>query len=159
MEDNLFLSAMDTDKRNAINAIKANKKFALRIIADLSKVFSTNHQVEDEYESVTIKMKKSPSNNWYGCFRIVANKDGVKFHADNLGYYSVHSGSTIKPLGKVYEKYKETSRADDRFATNIDGGFGNVYVTFSVSENDVNLSEKLNDMVYLMEHNQFTKVF
>ena len=58
MEDNLFLQAMDPQEVVDINEIKLNKEFALRLISDLSKVFQTNHSVEDDKNYAQIRMKK-----------------------------------------------------------------------------------------------------
>jgi hypothetical protein len=154
MTDNLFISAMGTDKAKEIDLIKSNKAFALRIIGDLSKVFRTFHKVEDEQNSVTIRMKTAENHNWYHSFSFIADVKGIKFNGHNLGYYTT---TQFKPLGKVYEKYKETSRCDTGFTSTHGHGF--CYISFFISENDPLLMDKLNDIVYLMEQNQFTKVF
>ena len=79
------------------------------------------------------------------------------FIANCLGYYSVNEGSSIKPLGFLYEKYIETSSADDSFKVRHD--HGQVVIRIKLDENDIDLKDKLKDIVYLMEQNQFTKVF
>jgi hypothetical protein len=152
MTDNLFISAMGIDKANEIDLIKSNKAFALRIISDLNKVFRTFHKVEDECDSVTIRTKKAENHNWYGSFSFIADVKGIKFNAHNLGYYT---STKYKPLGKVYEKYKETSRCDAGFLSDR----GHCFISFNIAENDPLLMNKLNDIVYLMEQNQYTKVF
>jgi hypothetical protein len=157
MTDNLFLDAIDSDKLNEINAIKTNKAFALRIINDLRKVFRTYERIEDASDSTSIDMKRTSTSNYYHCFTLLANKKGLFFIANCLGYYSVGEGSTIKPLGKLYEKYIETSSADDNFKVRHD--HGQVVIRIKLDENDIDLKDKLKDIVYLMEQNQFTKVF
>lgn len=157
MTENLFISAMGTNKANEIDLIKSNKAFALRIIGDLNKVFRTYHKVEDEYDSVTIRMKTAENHNWYNSFSFIADAKGVKFNGHNLGYRTLPTTSTIKTLGKVYDKYKNTSRTDAGFIS--EHGHGFCYVSFFIAENDPLLMDKLNDIVYLMEHNKFTKVF
>jgi hypothetical protein len=157
MTDNLFLDAIDSDKLNEINAIKRNKAFALRIIKDLNKVFRTYERIEDAYDSTSIDMKRTSTSNFYRCFSLLANKKGLFFIANCLGYYGVNDGSSIKPLGFLYEKYKETSTADDSFEVRQD--HGQVTIRIKLNENDIELNNKLKDIVYLMEQNQFTKVF
>lgn len=157
MTDNLFLDAIDSDKLNEINAIKKSKAFALRIINDLRKVFRTYERIEDLYDSTSIDMRRTSSSNFYRCFSLLANKKGLFFNAYCLAYYSVKEGSSIKPLGKLYEKYKELSSADDNFGVKYD--HGNVTIRIKLDENDIELNDKLRDIVYLMEQNQFTKIF
>jgi hypothetical protein len=157
MTDNLFLNAIDSDKLNDINAIKRNKAFALRILNDLSKVFRTYEKIEDEYDSTSIDMKRTSTSNYYRCFSLVSNKKGLFFDAVCLGYYSVGEGSSIKALGKLYEKYIDLSTADDNFKLRHDHGY--VTIRIKLDENDIDLNEKLKDIVYLMEQNQFTKIF
>ena len=157
MTENLFLDAIDSDKLNEINAIKTNKAFALRIINDLRKVFRTYERIEDMYDSTSIDMKRTSTSNYYHCFSLLANKRGLFFIANCLGYYSVNEGSSIKPLGFLYEKYIETSSADDSFKVRHD--HGQVVIRIKLDENDIDLKDKLKDIVYLMEQNQFTKVF
>ena len=154
MTDNLFLDAIDSDKLNEINAIKTNKAFALRIINDLRKVFRTHERIEDAYDSTSIDMRRTSTSNFYRCFSLLANKKGLFFDAVCLGYYE---GSTIKPLGKLYEKYIDLSTADDNFKVRHD--HGQVVIRIKLDENDIDLKDKLKDIVYLMEQNQFTKVF
>jgi hypothetical protein len=157
MTDNLFLNAIDSDKLNDINAIKRNKAFALRILNDLSKVFRTYEKIEDEYDSTSIDMKRTSTSNYYSCFSLLSNKKGLFFNANCLGYYSVNDGSSIKALGKLYEKYIDLSTADDSFKNRHD--HGKVTIRIKLDENDIDLNDKLKDIVYLMEQNQFTKVF
>ena len=157
MTENLFLDAIDSDKLNEINAIKTNKAFALRIINDLRKVFRTYERIQDECDSTSIDMKRTSTSNYYRCISLLANKKGLFFIANCLGYYGVNNGSSIKPLGFLYEKYKETSTADDSFEVRRD--HGNVTIRIKLDENDIELNNKLRDIVYLMEQNQFTKVF
>jgi hypothetical protein len=157
MTDNLFLNAIDSDKLNEINAIKRNKAFALRILNDLSKVFRTYEKIEDEYDSTSIDMKRTSTSNYYRCFSLVSNKKGLFFDAVCLGYYSVGEGSSIKALGKLYEKYIDLSTADDNFKLRHDHGY--VTIRIKLDESDIDLNEKLKDIVYLMEQNQFTKIF
>lgn len=157
MTENLFLNAIDSDKLNEINAIKTNKAFALRINNDLKKVFRTYERIEDSYDSTSIDMKRTSTSNYYYCFSLLANKKGLFFIANCLGYYSVNKGSSIKPLGFLYERYKETSTADDSFEVRHD--HGRVTIRIKLDENDIELNLKLKDIVYLMEQNQFTKIF
>jgi hypothetical protein len=152
MNENLFLSAMGADKVKEIETIKSNKVFALRLINELDKVFTIFYKIEDEQNSVTIRIKKESYHNWYGSFSLVANVNGIKFNGHNLGYYTT---TQFKPLGKLYEKYKETSRADSGFLSS----HGHCFISFFVSENDPMLMDKLNDIIYLMEQNQYNKVF
>ena len=66
----------------------------------------------------------------------------------------------IKSLSYIlflYERYKELSTADDNFKVRHD--HGQVVIRIKLDENDIDLKDKLKDIVYLMEQNQFTKVF
>ena len=72
--NNLFFDAMDSEKLKAIDEIKANKGFTLQLINDLDKVFQTNYEILDEQDCVIIRMKRSPSNNWYRAFSFVAKE-------------------------------------------------------------------------------------
>jgi hypothetical protein len=154
MTDNLFLDAIDSDKLNEINAIKTNKAFALRIINDLRKVFRTYERIEDASDSTSIDMKRTSTSNYYHCFSLLANKKGLFFIANCLGYYE---GSSRKSLGFLYEKYIDLSTAEDSFKVRHD--HGQVVIRIKLDENDIDLKDKLKDIVYLMEQNQFTKVF
>jgi hypothetical protein len=154
MNENLFLSAMGADKVKEIETIKSNKAFALRLINELDKVFKIFYEIQDEQNSVTIKIKKAFNHNWYGSISLVANVNGIKFNGHNLGYYTT---TQFKPLGKLYEKYKETSKADSGFLS--EHGHGHCFISFFVSENDPMLMDKLNDIIYLMEQNHYNKVF
>lgn len=148
MEDNLFLQAMDPQEVVDINEIKLNKEFALRLISDLSKVFQTNHNVEDDKNHVQIKMKTSPNHNWYNCFSFTANKNGIIFSCDILTYQS--------RIGHLYNKYKENvgtkkERENDNFCT--------FSIQIKIDRNDLRLNEKLKDIVELMNLKGFFKRF
>jgi hypothetical protein len=88
---------------------------------------------------------------------LVSNKKGLFFDAVCLGYYSVNGVSSIKALGKLYEKYIDLSTADDNFKVRHDHGY--VTIRIKLDESDIDLNDKLKDIVYLMEQNQFTKIF
>lgn len=155
--ENLFLSAMDISEKTAIQEIKLNKEFALKLINDLDKVFQTNYDISDEENSVTIRMKVSPSYNWSGCFSFIVTKDGIKFHSRNLGYYK---NSPFKNLGELYEKYKDNgTKADSGFLTNSSSQHGFVQFVIPINRNGDNLKDALKDIIYLMEQNQYKKRF
>lgn len=155
--NNLFLDAMDTEQQKAIDEIKANKEFALKLINDLDKVFQTNYQVEDDQECTIIRIKRSPSNNWHGAFSFVVSKNGIKFNSNNLGYY--HS-TQFKCLGWLYEKYKDTgTTADNNFTMEGTTKHGHVSFVIPINRNGERLSDSLKDIIYLMEQNQYRKRF
>jgi len=144
--DNLFLNAMDTQDVVDINNIKLNKEFCLRLISDLSKVFQTNHKVEDDKDFVKIKMKTSPDHNWHHCFYFIANKDAILFSCNVLTYKN--------KIGHLYDKYKAnlgTEKNGDDFA--------NYNINIFIDRYDVMLSDKLKDIVELMNLNGFKKIF
>lgn len=157
--DNLFLEAMDIDQQKAIEEIKLNKKFALKLIDDLDKVFQTNYKVEDGQNGVVISTKASPSYNWSGSFKFIVGKDGITFKASNLGYY--HS-TQFKGLGGLYEKYKGNGTTCDNNFT-LEGKdwqrHGWVHFSIPINRNGDNLKDTLKDIVYLMEQNQYRKRF
>jgi hypothetical protein len=154
MTDNLFINAMDSDKLNEINAIKKNKGFAMRILNNLSQVFRTYDKVEDECDRVIISMKTSFTSNYYGGFTIIADKNGLFFNAHCLGYY--FGGE--KPLGFVYDKYKEWSKPLDSFVDKPNR-LNKVIISIPLDENDVYLKDKLKDIIYLMEQGKYVKIF
>lgn len=155
--NNLFFSAMDVEKQMAINEIKENKKFALKLIQDLDKIFQTNYHIEDQQDGVIIRMKKSPNNNWYNCFSFIVNKDGIEFHCNNLGYYY---SNHFKHLGWLYEKYKDNgTTADSNFLLEGSSMHGWVHFKIKINRQGDNLNDTLKNIVYLMEHNQYNKKF
>lgn len=154
MTDNLFLNAMDSDKLNEINAIKDNKSFAMRILNNLSNVFRTYDKVQDECDRVVIYMKTSFTSNYYNAFTIIADKNGLFFNAHCLGYYS----GGKKPLGVIFEKYKQWSKDTDNFVSQPER-LNRVVISIPLNRNDVDLNDKLKDIVYLMEQGQYVKIF
>jgi hypothetical protein len=155
--NNLFLDAMDTDQQKAIEEIKLNKQFALRLINDLDKVFQTNYEVIDDQDSVLIRMKKYPSSNWYGSFSFSVNKNGIKFRSSNLGYYY---STQFKGLGKLYEKYRGNgTTCDSNFLLEGTTRHGNVNFVIPIYRVGDDLKGALRDIIYLMEQNQYNKRF
>jgi hypothetical protein len=155
--NNLFLNAMDTDQQMSIQEIKANKQFALQLINDLDRVFQTNYQVEDQENGVVIRIKTSPSNNWYHCFSFVVGKGGITFNCQNLGYYHT---TQFKSLGPLYEKYKGNgATADDNMLREGTQRHGWVKFSLKINRNGDNLNDTLKDIIYLMEQNQYKKRF
>lgn len=156
--ENLFLSAIGTEKVATIEEIKLNKQFALRLIIDLDSIFQTNYEVIDEQNCVIIRMKRSPSINWHNCYRFIVNDSGIKFSATMLGYHSVDEVRYphIKPLGKLYDKYTEYSKADDNFKN---GNHGWLEVNLPINRNSNKLKDILADIVYILEFEKYRKRF
>lgn len=173
---NLFLEAMDVDKVNAIEETKENKNFALSLIKDLEKVFYTNFRIEDNTDYTIIRIKTSANNSDYGSYTFTANKDGIKFNAKCLGYYSVSSGNDhIKPLGKLYEKYKDIGATADKGFLDSTHRHGWVNFNIPIFRSDLltymkdthsekqkpnqRLLDTLKDIIYILEHNSYKKKF
>jgi hypothetical protein len=170
---NLFLESMDTDKVSAIQETKENKSFVLSLIRDLDKIFHTNFQIEDNTDSTTIRIKASSNNNNYGSYTFTANKNGINFNANCLGYYSVKSGNDhIKPLGNLYEKYKDIGTTADKgfLGSTYNHGWVNFKIPIYRSDLHINLNlpkldnkerllDTLKDIIYILEHNSYTKRF
>lgn len=170
---NLFLEAIGADKVSAIQETKENKRFALSLIEDLEKVFHTNFRIEDGTDSTTIRIKTSSNGNNYGSYTFTANKYGIRFNAKCLGYYSVSSGNDhIKPLGKLYEKYKDIGATADKGF--LDSTHRHGWVTFNIPifrsdlhininlpklDNKERLLDTLKDIVYILEQNSYKKKF
>lgn len=170
---NLFLESMDADKVSDIEKTKQNKSFILSLIRDLDKVFYTNFEIEDNTNSTTIRIKASANSNGYGSYTFTTNKHGVKFNAKCLGYYSVSSGNDhIKPLGKLYEKYKDIGASADK--SFLDSTYRHGWVNFNIPifpsdlhinlnlpklDNKERLLDTLKDIVYILEHNSYKKKF
>lgn len=146
MEENLFIQAMDQQEVESINQIKLNKAFALRLISDLSKVFQTNHSVEDDKNFVNIRMRTSPSNNFYNCSYFIANEKGVSFTSPILTYEY-----KIGHLFKKYENLSEKDRSNDDFCT--------FTIKINIQRDDLNISDKLKDIVELMNLKGYYKKF
>ena len=157
MNNNLFLDAMDTDQQKAIEEIKLNKQFALRLINDLDRVFQTNYEIVDDQDSVVIRMKRFVSSNWYGSFTFSVNKNGIKFRSTNLGYYE---SKQFKELGKLYEKYKcNGTTCDSNFLDERATRHGFVNFVIPIYRVGDDLKGALRDIMYLMEQNQYHKRF
>lgn len=155
--NNLFLDALDTDRQKELEEIKANKKFALKLLGDLNMLFHTCYEINDQQEGVVINIKKLPTHNWYGSFSFVVDRKGIKFNTHNLGYYYT---SQFKSLGALYEKYKDTgTKAEDNFLREDTTRHGNVRFVIPINRNSDNLKDTLRDIIYLMEQNQYTKKF
>lgn len=158
--ENIFLMAMELTKASAIQQIKANKQFALMMIKDLTKVFRVNQEVNDSENSCIIRIKGKThyiyQNNYF-----VANSEGVFLNFKTLGHYKVDTekNPTIMPLGELYEKYKGTGSSAESSFLDPKNRFG--YVTFRIplDKYDALLHEKLRDVVYLLEHDRYNKVF
>lgn len=146
MEENLFIQAMDQREVESINQIKLNKAFALRLISDLSKVFQTNHSVEDDKNFVKIRMKTSPSHNFYNCCYFIANEKGIVFTSPILTYEH-----KIGHLFKKYENLSKKDRPNDDFCT--------FTIKINIQRDDLNISDKLKDIVELMNLKGYYKKF
>jgi len=147
MEDNLFIQAMNPQEVERINETKLNKSFTLRLISDLSRVFQTNHQVEDDRNCTIIRTKEAPNYNWYNCFTFTANADGISFNAIILTYE--------KRIIHIFNKYKD----NENTSKDRDDDFANYTVCIKIYRDDVNLSEKLKDIVELMNLKGYRKNF
>ena len=151
---------MDADKVLSIQEVKANKEFALSLIKDLDYVFHTNFQIEDGTDYTTISIKASSSYNNYGSYTFVASKNGIKFNAKCLGYYSVGKGNDhIKPLGNLYEKYKTSGTTADKHFLEGFSRHGWVEFKIPINRNGDNLLDTLKDIVYILEQNSYKKRF
>lgn len=150
--NNLFLDAMDSEKLKAIDEIKLNKEFALKLIIDLDKVFQTNYEIVDEQNCVIIRMKRSPSNNWYRAFSFVATKEGIIFNAIVLDYYS--------HMGKLFEKYRDNgTTAEDSFLREGTTQHGNVSFRIPIYRIGDDLKQTLKDIIFIIEREQYRKRF
>jgi hypothetical protein len=155
--ENLFFDAMETEQQKAIDEIKANKRFALKLINDLDKIFQTNYQCDDGQNGVNISMKASPNYNSYGSFVFVVDKNGINFKSSNLGYYETKQ---FKELGGLYEKYKGNgTTCDNNFL--LEGSSRHGFVNFVIPIYRVgdDLKGALRDIIYIMEQNQYHKRF
>lgn len=150
--NNLFLDALDSEKLNEIEEIKLNKKFALQLIYDLDRVFQTNYEILDEQNSVIIRMKRSPSNNWYRAFSFVSTKEGIIFNAVLLDYYS--------RVGELFEKYKSSgTTAEENFLNEGCSQHGNVTFRIPIYRSGNDLKQTLRDIIFIMEREQYRKRF
>jgi hypothetical protein len=146
MEENLFIQAMDQQEVESINQIKLNKAFALRLISDLSNVFQTNHSVEDDKNFVKIRMKTSPSYNFYNCCYFIANEKGISFTSPILTYEH-----KIGHLFKKYENVSSKERPNDNHCV--------FTIKINIQRDDLNISDKLKDIVELMNLKGYYKKF
>ena len=145
--ENLFLSVMDTDFVNKIDETKANKEFCLELLKDLSRVFQINHVVYNNENSVEIRMRTSPSHNWYNCYSFIADSNGIRFMATLLTYED-----RISDIFKRYANNKGTKK----LGSSNHETFG---IEIDLKKSDFYLPEKLKDIVKLMELKRFYKQF
>lgn len=148
MEENMFIQAMDVNEVEKINRIKENKEFAISLITDLSRVFQTNHKIESDKEYVIIRMKTSPSYNWYRSFSFIARDSGVVFSSEILTYN--------RYTNTLFSKYKDVA-GTKRDRDNSD--FCNTTIKISMQKTDLNLADKLKDIVELMNLGGYYKKF
>lgn len=152
--DNLFKVAMGEDLGN-YEAIKRNKAFALRLLNDLSTVYTVNESVTDNSNSVTIGMRRSPNYNPKAFFNATA--EGVFFISDVLGYYEA---KTVKPIGELYEKYRaEGTKRTNGNDTFVKGDHAAISFKIKLSENASDLPQRLKDVMYLLDRQDFVKRF
>jgi hypothetical protein len=149
--ENLFLQAMPISERTEIDNIKANKDFARKLASDLSKVFQINLQISDSIDSSQIYVGSMSQR--FNCPYFIAKKDGVIFNMNVLGY---RESTQFFSLGELYEKYKETSKADNNFLGN---GSGHGYVQFSIKIPLENYTDVLRDIIKLFNQQRYSKVF
>ena len=150
--NNLFLDAMDTEQQKAIDEIKLNKEFALKLIIDLDRVYQTNYEILDEQNCVIIRMKRSLSNNWYRAFSFVATKEGINFNAVLLDYYS--------HVGHLFEKYRGNgTTAEESFVKEGTSRHGNVSFVIPIYRIGDDLKQTLKDIILIMEREQYRKRF
>ena len=174
---NLFLEAIGSEKISAINEIKENKKFLLGLINDLEKVFYTHYEIFDKDNYVEVRIKPNQSYGYHGTYSFFAKENGVKFSARVLGYYECKDPN-FKPIGKLYEKYKDfAATADKSFLKkdSIGGAHGYVDFNIPIHRSDLIISMKdthsekqkpnerlvdtLKDIVYLLEKQGYNKRF
>ena len=149
--ENLFLEAMSISERTEIDNTKANKDFARKLASDLSKVFQINLQISDSTDYSQIYV--GTMSQRFNCPYFIAKKDGVTFNMSALGY---RESTQFISLGELYEKYKETSIADNNFLGN---GSGHGYVQFSIKIPLENYTDVLRDIVKLFNQQRYSKVF
>lgn len=148
MEENMFIQAMDVNEVEKINRIKENKEFAISLITDLSRVFQTNHKIESDKEYVIIRMKTSPSYNWHRSFSFIARDSGVVFSSEILTYN--------RYTNTLFSKYKDVA-GTKRDRDNSD--FCDTTIKISMQKTDLNLADKLKDIVELMNLGGYYKKF
>ena len=149
--ENLFIEAMLDSERTEIDNIKRNKAFAKTLANDLSKVFKINVEPHDYNSYCTIYVGKTGQK--YEVPSFLATKDSVKFQMRVLGY---RESTQFISLGELYEKYKETSKADKNF---LGDGSGHGYVEFSINIPLENYTNVLRDIVKLFNKENYSKVF
>jgi hypothetical protein len=146
--ENLFLQAMETNKVDSINKIKKNKKFLNRVISDLDDVFSIRAEFIDNENNSQARIYKTHNfKNW--TFSFSANDKCVSFNATILGYR--------EKLLFLLDKYPN-SKADNNF---INGKSGHGFLTLKIEfkEDDSNLMQAINDIVFVFEHERISKKF
>jgi len=145
---------MTTDQLQEHEAIAKNKAFAQRLLTDLAKVYTIIETVKDNVKNTVIKLQSS--GNYISTASFNANKDGIFFGSDVLGYYE---DKTVRGIGKHYERYKEdgTISKDGKDFTQND--HKRISFKIKLTENDPTLPQRLRDVMYLLEHNGFNKKF
>lgn len=149
--ENLFIEAMTDSDKNEIDNIKRNKAFAKTLANDLSKVFRISVEAHDYNSYCFIFVGKVGQRYEVPSFH--ATKDSVKLRMRVLGYREC---TQFISLGGLYEKYKETSKADKSF---LGDGSGHGYVDFTINVPLENYTDVLRDIVKLFNQQNYAKVF
>lgn len=146
--ENLFLQAMGTDKVDSINRIKKNKQFLRRVISDLNDVFSIRTEFIDNENSTQARIYKTHNfKNW--TFMFSANDKSVSFNAEILGYR--------RNLLFLLDTHPN-SKADNNFINSKDG-HGNLTLKIEFKEDDPNLMQAINHIIFVFEHEKIPKKF
>jgi hypothetical protein len=150
--ENLFLQVMTISEREEIDAIKANKTFAKRLVEDLSKVYKIHTEIRDDQKCSVVHIGSSASHK-YDKPIFMATKNGIKFSAKVLGYNNCSFYGT--ELNDVYLR-NPNSKADKAFLENKNGhGFVELQIIIPLANYDT----QLRDIMFALNLLNFNKNF
>ena len=150
--ENLFLQVMTISEREEIDAIKANKAFAKRLVEDLSRVYKIYAETRDDQNCSVVHIGHSASHK-YDKPIFIATKNGIKFSAKVLGYRDCSFYGT--ELNDVYLR-NSNSKADKGF---LDTKHGHGYVELEINIPLANYDTQLRDIMFALNLLRFSKNF
>jgi len=143
---------MTISEREEIDAIKANKAFAKRLVEDLSRVYKIYAETRDDQNCSVVHIGHSASHK-YDKPIFIATKNGIKFSAKVLGYRDCSFYGT--ELNDVYLR-NSNSKADKGF---LDTKHGHGYVELEINIPLANYDTQLRDIMFALNLLRFSKNF
>lgn len=147
---NIFVESLSPESKQMMENIRKNKAFATKIANDIAEFYHCVLVTKDIKDGCSIRICKSTNIRFYN-EEITADETSVYFHAKVSGYRQVKrtpNNSYIFEVGPIYERYKETSRADSNFlgSSNMGDVTFNIPIPFDLKKYEV-----INDISAILE--------